>query len=420
MKMVATKSSRVTDPVKPATLGKKFKADAKIKRLVGEKTKPSLGPKVPTKLSPNGLEMNGNHKVFNATLPPRWISTCAPSNFKFSKDLKSSSFVDTGPKHSTPVRNIKNKFSGGKILQAKSTRPSFDIESQNGRNSKHTSKPRLHTNPSAVLSKKLKSKELEINNLKHQLWLGDSHQVATESKSTVVDILQAYSLKTTGKSGIIEPVQDKTSNEMQRKLIQEVVRLKTDNDKKDEEKMLLQQELLEMNTKIENMQLEINLMKTDLKNKDIELLEALTDKNQEIFSLKQEKCQPEGEVKNQTFFNNEIQKHSLGAVISAESDDDTKKLEKLTAKFLGKVGDLCPQSSIKVRAASKDEKIKIQVKVAVRTDKANKMLNNSSFSKTFDDSPCMIPRSSRVDLIEEEGEDEELNVHHNSTFREAS
>merc|ERR1712142_973360 len=106
---------------------------------------------------------------------------------------------------------------------------------------------------------------------------------------------------------------------------QEVVRLKTDNDKKDEEKMLLQQELLEMNTKIENMQLEINLMKTDLKNKDIELLEALTDKNQEIFTLKQEKCQPERDVKNQTLFNNEIQKYSLGAVISAESDDDTKK-----------------------------------------------------------------------------------------------
>jgi len=419
MRTVATKSSRVTDPVKPATLGKKFKADVKIKSLVGDKTKP-LGPKVPTKLkhSPNGLEMNGNHKVFNATLPPRWISTCAPSNFKFSKDLKSSSFVDAGPKHSTPVRNIKNNFSGGKILQVKST-PSFDIESQNGRISKHPSKPRLHTNSSAVLSKKLKSKELEINNLKHQLWLGDSHQVATEPKSTVIDILQAYSLKTKGKSNIIDPVQVETSNEKQKKLIQEVVRLKTDNNKKDDENMLLQKELLKMKTKIENMQLEIDLMKTDLKNKDIELLEALTDKNQEIFTLKQEKCQPEPDVKNHTLFNNEIQKHSLGAVISAESDDDTKKVEKLTAKFLGKVGDLCPQSSIKVRAASKDEKIKIQVKVAVRTDKANKMLNNSSFSKTFDDSPCMIPRSSRVDFIQEEGEDEESIVH-NSTFREVS
>jgi len=416
MKMVATKSSRVTDPVKPATLGKKFKADAKIKRLVGEKTKPSLGPKVPTKLSSNVLEMNGNHKVFNATLPPRWISTCAPSNFKFSKDLKSSSFVDIGPKHSTPLRNIKNQFSGGKILQAKST-PSFDIESKNGRISEHPSKPRLRTNSTAVLSQKLKLKELEINNLKHQLWLGDSHQVATESKSAI-DIFQAYSLKSKGKSSISEPVQDKTSNEKQRKLIQEVVQLKTDNDKKDEEKMLLQQELMQMNTKIENMQLEINLMKTDLENKDIELLEALTDKNQEIFTLKQEKCQPECDVKNQTLFNDKIQKHSLGTVI-VESDDDTKNLEKLTAEFLEKVSDLCPQSSIKVRAASKDEKIKIQVKVAVRTDKANKMLNNSSFSKTFDDSPCMIPRLSRVDFIEEEGEHEELNVQ-NSTFGEVS
>ena len=75
MKMVATKSSRVTDPVKPVTLGKKFKADAKIKRLVVEKTKPSLGPKVPTKLSSNGHELNGNHNVFNNTLPPRWISS---------------------------------------------------------------------------------------------------------------------------------------------------------------------------------------------------------------------------------------------------------------------------------------------------------------------------------------------------------
>ena len=44
-------------------------------------------------------------------------------------------------------------------------------------------------------------------------------------------------------------------------------------------------------------------------------------------------------------------------------------------------------------------------------DKSNKMLNNSSFSKTFDDSSCMIPRSSRVDMIQEEGEDEELNMH---------
>ena len=78
-----------------------------------------------------------------------------------------------------------------------------------------------------------------------------------------------------------------------------------------------------MNTKIENMQLEINLMKTDLENKDIELLEALTDKNQEIYTLKQEKCKPERDEKNQTLLNNEIQKHSLGAVITAESDDDT-------------------------------------------------------------------------------------------------
>ena len=355
MRMVATKTSSVTDPVKPATLGKKFKANVKINRSVGEKTK-SLGLKVPTKLSSNGLEVNGNHKVFNATLPPRWMSTCAPSNFKFSKDLKSSSIIDAGPKHSTPARKIKNKLSGGEILQPMSA-PSFDNESQNGRISKHPSKPRLRTNSSVVLSQKLKSKELEINTLKHQLWLGDSHQVATESKSNVIDVLQAFSLQSKGKSksSISEPVQDKTSIEKQRKLIQEVVWLKTDNNKKDEEKMLLQQELLQLKTKIENMQIEINLMKTDLKNKDIELLEALTDKNQEIFTLKQEKCQPERDDKNHALLNNEIQKHSLGAVITADSDDDTINLEKLTAEFLGKVSDLCPQSNIKVRAESKDE-----------------------------------------------------------------
>merc|ERR1719233_1668171 len=144
---------------------------------------------------------------------------------------------------------------------------------------------------------------------------------------------------------------------------------------------------------------ELDAMKNDLENKDHEMLGALMDKNKEIFLLKQEKCQLEEDVKNQT-----MQKLADDAIITTESEDDTKELEELTAEFLEKISDICRDKNTKVKASSIDKSIKIQVKVAVKRDKLSKMSNLSSMSDTFSDSPYRLTKAFQ-DVAEDEYRD---------------
>merc|ERR1712083_635369 len=170
-------------------------------------------------------------------------------------------------------------------------------------------------------------------------------------------------------------------------------------DKKDEELKSLKQEITKMNKRLESKERELDAMKHDLENKDHEMLGALMDKNQEIFLLKQEKCQLEDDVKNQT-----MQKLCDDAIITTESDNDTKGLENLTTEFLEKISDICQDKNTRVKASSKDKSIKIQVKVTVKRDKVSKMSNLSSMSDTFNDSPYRLMKAFQ-DVIEEEYRD---------------
>jgi len=335
---------------------------------------------------------------FNSTLPPRWISTCVPSNFKFAKDLKSSSFVDVGPKHSTPAQASRSRVSRERNMKAKSE--SLLLDCQSSKVSKQVDKPRLHTNSNIQFVQKLKQKDLEILDLKQKLWLRDSRQMmAPRTKSTVVDVLGAYGLK--GREAVNSSSKQGTNiNHVQQKLIiQEVTNLKSKVDKKDEELKILKQEITKMNKRLESKERELDAMKHDLENKDHEMLGALMDKNQEIFLLKQEKCQLEDDVRNQT-----MQKLCDDAIITTESDNDTKELENLTTEFLEKISDICQDKNTRVKASSKDKSIKIQVKVTVKRDKVSKMSNLSSMSDTFNDSPYRLTKAFQ-DVIEEEYRD---------------
>jgi len=262
--------------------------------------------------------------------------------------------------------------------------------------SKQVEKPRLHTNSNVQFVQKLKQKDLEILNLKQKLWLRDSRQMmAPRSKSTVVDVLGAYGLK--GRESVNFKSKEGTNiNHVQQQLIvQEVTSLRSKVDKKDEELEVLKQEYIKMNKRLESKERELDAMKSDLENKDHEMLGALMDKNKEIYLLKQEKCQLEDDVKNQT-----IQKLCDDAIITTESEDD-EELKNLTVDFLEKVSDICRDKNTRVKASSKDKSIKIQVKVTVKRDKMGKMSNLSSMSDTFNDSPFRLTKAFQ-DVTEEE------------------
>merc|ERR1719233_817093 len=172
--------------------------------------------------------------------------------------------------------------------------------------------------------------------------------------------------------------------------------LKVKSTKKDEELNLLKQEYIKMNRRLESKERELHAMKNDLENKDHEILGALIDKNKEIYLLKQDKCQLEDDVKNQT-----MQKVCDDAIITTESEDDSEELKNLTAEFLEKVSGVCQDKNTRVKASSKDKSIKIQVKVTVKRDKGSKMSNLSSLSDTFNDSPFRFTKAFQ-DVIEEE------------------
>merc|ERR1719233_1336150 len=144
---------------------------------------------------------------------------------------------------------------------------------------------------------------------------------------------------------------------------------------------------------------ELDAMKNDLENKDHEMLGALMDKNKEIFLLKQEKCQLEEDVKNQT-----MQKLADDAIITTQCEDDTKELKELTAEFLEKISEVCRDKNTRVKASSIDKSIKIQVKVTVKREKLNKMSNLSCMSDTFNDSPYRSTKAFQ-DVAEEEFRD---------------
>ena len=162
MRTISVKPSSYSNPVKPAKLGIKMKANVKL----GNKTDSVPPRSLQLDTSSRDLDSvvrknNVNPTPFNTTLPPRWISACVPSNFKFTKDLKSSSFADVGPKHSTPAQAVRTRSSRERTLKAKSE--PLLLDSQISKVSKQVEKPRLHTNSNVELVQKLKQKDLETS-----------------------------------------------------------------------------------------------------------------------------------------------------------------------------------------------------------------------------------------------------------------
>ena len=172
-----TAKTTATNPVKPTKLGMRMKAQVgsrsqDVQPTVCPKTTMLNAPKVSEKATKKSESI-----VANSTLPPRWISTCAPRDSPFrlitTKDPKiSTSFCGVRPKHSTPVAKKKATQERSILDKKNEIQIPAREKCQSSRTSKQADKPRLHTNSIVNLSQKLKQKDLEISSLKHLARLG--------------------------------------------------------------------------------------------------------------------------------------------------------------------------------------------------------------------------------------------------------
>ena len=206
-----TAKTTATNPVKPTKLGMRMKAQVgsrsqDVQPTVCPKTTMLNAPKVSEKATKKSESI-----VANSSLPPRWISTCAPRDSPFrlitTKDPKiSTSFSGVRPKHSTPVAKKKPTQERSIILDKRNEIQIPPREKgQSSRTSKQTDKPRLQTNSIVNLSQKLKQKDLEISSLKQKLWFGDSRpgRTRSSSKPTVLEVLGSFKCK--GKYFFLSP-----------------------------------------------------------------------------------------------------------------------------------------------------------------------------------------------------------------------
>ena len=265
MRTISAKHASSSNPVKPTKLGTKMKANVKVGIKADSVTPRPLQLETSSR-EPDSVvrKKNVNPNPFNSTLPPRWISACVPSNFKFAKDLKSSSFVDVGPKHSTPTQEPRIRSFRERTLQAKSEPLLLDSKFSKG--SKQVEKPRLHINSNVQFVQKLKQKDQEILNLKQKLWLRDSRQMmAPRPKSNVVDVLGAYGLK--GRESVnFNSIPVTNVNPVQQKLTtQEIISLRSKLDKKDEEVKTLKEENVKLNKRLQSNERELDALSHDLR-----------------------------------------------------------------------------------------------------------------------------------------------------------
>jgi len=329
----------------------------------------------------------------NTTLPPRWISTCAPrdSPFRFaSKDPKfSTSFSGLRPKHSTPVAKKRPTVPSQEKIHDKRNEIQIPPREkfQSSRTSKQTDKPRLHTNSIVNISQKLKQKDLEISSLKQKLWFGDSRQVRTRSsyKPNVLEVFRNLKEKESfpSASNSVKNVMHEL-NDAEKNHKADMIDLQSDIAQKDIEILTLKQQNWKIQERLDKKILENNDIQNQLQSKDLEMLDVLNVKNDEIIQLKQNILNLKADI--ETLNVREVKKISEETCIDDDSEDNTNYLEKETAEFLERVSAVCKDKSMKVKAMSKDKEVKIQVKVTVRKEKTDKVSHQLSFSDTFDSS----------------------------------
>jgi len=374
-----TAKSTVTNPVKPTKLGVIMKAQVRSR---SQDVQPSVFPKTSNINAPSGGAKKSESIASNTTLPPRWVSTCAPrdSPFRFvTKDPKcSTSFSGVRPKHSTPVAKKRPTQEKSVLDKRNEIQIPPREKYQSSRTSKHTDKPRLHTNSIVNLSLKLKQKDLEINSLKQKLWFGDSVKKRTRSSSkpNVLEVLGSFD----GKESFQSPSKSAKSVTHE----SDMNDLHSDIAQKDIEILMLKQQNWKLQERLEKKMLEINDIQNQLQRKDLEMLDILNVKNDEIIQLKQNNLNLKTDIEKLNV--REVKKLSEDNCIDDDAKDNTNYLEKETAEFLERVSAVCKDKSMKVKAMSKDKDVKIQVKVTVRKEKTDKVSHQLSFSDTFDSS----------------------------------
>jgi len=185
-------------------------------------------------------------------------------------------------------------------------------------------------------------------------------------------------------------------NESKKTPLIEVDMLHNDITKKDAEILILKQENLEMQEKLQTQILEVNILQAKLEQMEIG---NVIEHNHKIVRLEQENMTLEENISKQekeiALLQADLKKLSEYACTScskALSKDSSSDLEKVTADFLEKVSAICKNKSHKVKALSEDKNVKISLKIIVKREKTDKVSHQLSFSETLE-SPNGFPKT---------------------------
>jgi len=213
------------------------------------------------------------------------------------------------------------------------------------------------------------------------------------------------------KSGGIKDFQ--ILNESKKTLLNEVGELHNDITEKDAEILILKQENLEMQEKLQTQLLEMNILQAKLE--QVEIGDVV--KNKKIIHIEQENLMLEENISKQgkeiALLQEDLKKLSGFVCTScskAGSDDSSSDLEKITADFLEKVSAVCQNKSHKVKALSEDKNVKINLKITVKREKMEKVSHQLSFSEALE-SPNGFANTPRDNPCES---DDKHNVSENS------
>jgi len=271
---------------------------------------------------------------------------------------------------------------------------------------KTTDKPKLNINSSQHFVQLLKKKDLEIIALKKKVeTLGQSVSgikpvLKSEASNSSCEMIQLLEEKLKQQNDDMKIINSKTS-----KLEEDLSNLRTEIALKNTELGCMKSEnckndelidcLLPLSSRKPDQKLEDNLFE---ENHEIRLLEEENLKLREIIRKQ------EADLADLKCRLNQVQ--FTAPVDSAEVQlvgDNNTDLELETAVFLEKVSDVCRNKSLKIKAQSKDKKVKISLKITVRKEKLDRISPQLSFSEVFE-SPGIFAKTPCQTFSVKEGE----------------
>jgi len=226
----------------------------------------------------------------------------------------------------------------------------------------------------------------QVDNFDQTFTVDDNNDLGTEQleKTNVVN-------GSTKRSNVVAQLNNQECFTRSTNLEIELAKLQLEISNKDAQIELLQKENIAVKKTVHDQKLEIEKLKENLSQHVV--ADDPGEKNKQIVQLEHEKL-----VLDVKLLKKEMKELS-GAVSTASAvqglvEEKPSDLEKETSAFLEKVSNMCNGKCLKMKALSKDQNVKISLKVAVRNTNIEKGYQNLDFCKEFNfNTPNVLPNT---------------------------